>query len=213
MGYIWWFKEQPDCYLVSKDSVGLKTLRTSLPRLYNNYNKRGKSHQFPRNISSYGPLAWDYGFPATSVRCYLKLYLPSWLSHLLLDGDEWMESRFANTPSPWVRKQIISACALGDLATPTENAKKEPSQMEGSEEAAVSGNIFIETHDDEGEIGTLDEPISSTLVSPIYTMIHRPKNVGDSHVIFTGSRREGDSHQVYSRPDTSEVQQSPASWL
>ena len=77
-----------------------------------------------------------------------------------------------------MRKQIISACALGDLATPTENAKKEPSQMEGSEEAAVSGNIFIETHDDEGEIGTLDEPISVTLVSPIYTMIHRRKTLG-----------------------------------
>ena len=37
--------------------------------------------------------------------------------------------------------------------------------MADSEEASVSGNIFIETHDDEQDSGTLDEPISATLVS------------------------------------------------
>ena len=37
--------------------------------------------------------------------------------------------------------------------------------MEGSEETAVSGDIFIESHEDEGDGGTLDEPISATLVS------------------------------------------------
>ena len=57
--------------------------------------------------------------------------------------------------------------------------------MEGSEEAAVSGNIFIETHDDEREIGTLDEPISATLVSPIYTMIHRRRFSRDLYRLET----------------------------
>ena len=41
--------------------------------------------------------------------------------------------------------------------------------MAVSEEAAVSGDIFIESHDEE-DAGTLDEPISTTLVRHSYDM-------------------------------------------
>ena len=37
--------------------------------------------------------------------------------------------------------------------------------MADSEEVSVSGDIFIQSQDDEGDIGTLEEPISATLVS------------------------------------------------
>lgn len=36
--------------------------------------------------------------------------------------------------------------------------------MAESEEAAVSGDIFIQSNDEERSSGTLDEPISTTLV-------------------------------------------------
>ena len=52
--------------------------------------------------------------------------------------------------------------------------------MAGSDEAAVSGDIFIQSQEDEGDCGTLDEPVSATLVSCV---LHKLSIQFLSHVI------------------------------
>ena len=52
--------------------------------------------------------------------------------------------------------------------------------MADSEEVSVSGDIFIPSHDDREDSGTLEEPISKTLVSYDCVIYVLPNNTSTS---------------------------------